>query len=105
MLAANGYKYNAFHALTTSELTTSNKAKKSKHIHFWIKRMGLEYVIHELAHAVLWAATENKMEVQESEDAEELFVQALADSVKLFYKKLHKLGVITELDFIKSREF
>lgn len=97
------------HAITIMPLTPTGKASKIITINFWVKRMGVEYVVHEILHAVIEWSNRNDFKIQNKDDKfykdEEFFCQVSAELVKQFYKKIFTLGLTLQPDFIASREF
>ena len=83
-------------------------------IHFWLKRLGLEYVVHEFAHASIFIANLLDYAIQTPIDSrkygdyrdyvdEEIFVRVLGKAVKTFYEKLHKAGISEIPDLVESK--
>ena len=97
------------HASTTFSTTPSGNDSKIITLNFWKKRLGIEYVIHELLHAMLEWSRCNNLKVQYYEDKfyrdEELFAQISGELSKQFYRKLFRLGLTEQMDFVESREF
>ncbi|HNC56719.1 MAG TPA: hypothetical protein PLP33_14835 [Leptospiraceae bacterium] len=101
-------QYNA-HAVTVLPYTPSGNNSKIITLNFWVRRLGIEYVIHELSHALLEWSRRNNLQVQAYEDKfyrdEELFCQILGELSQQFYRKLYKLGLTEQQDFVESRAF
>lgn len=97
------------HAVTILPYTPLGNNSKVLTLNFWLKRLGIEYVIHELAHALLEWSRRNNLQIQSYEDNfyrdEELFCQILGELSQQFYRKLYKLNIIENYDFLKSRSF
>lgn len=97
------------HATTVLPFTPSGKASKVITLNFWVKRLGIEYVVHELAHAILEWSRRNNLYIQYYTDKfyrdEEFFCQICGELTKQFYRKLHKLGITEQYDFLESRDF
>lgn len=97
------------HAVTVLPYTPTGKASKVIVLNFWVKRLGLEYTLHELLHAVLEWCRRNELQVQYYNDKfyrdEEFFCQVCGELAKQFYKKLHNLGLTEQYDFLESRDF
>lgn len=102
-------QYKGQHSITIFPYTPSGKPSKTCKLNFWTRRLGIEYTTHEILHAVLEWARINQLNFQTYEDKfyrdEEIFVQVFAELTKQFYKKLYKLGLTEQFDFVESREF
>lgn len=109
MLAANDFFHYDAHAVTTMPYTAAGNTSKVIYVDLWVKRLGLEYVLHEVGHALLEWSRRNGLKVQFYDDKlyrdEEIFCQILGEIPKQFYKKLFKLGLTEWHDFLESRDF